>query len=463
MSIQLPPKLSARQSFCGWQIIAIAIMAMGWLLLFCYNSHLALVASSAISLLLTTSVSVYVAILVSLSLKETSLGYSMTPLNRAFPGDDDLPPYTVLVPLYKESKILPHLIQHLLALDYPKDKLDIILLLEQDDAETQTAIKKHTLPSHFSLLLIPPGYPRTKPRACNEGLVLARGQFLVIYDAEDRPEPDQLKKSVVAFSALEGRVACLQSKLNFYNSRQNTLTRLFTLEYSFWFKLFLPSLSAFGFPVPLGGTSNHFRVSVLRSLGGWDAFNVTEDCDLGIRLASNGYQTLILDSTTWEEANSRIGNWMRQRSRWIKGYLQTYLVHMRNPVALFRALGLKAFLGFHLTVGGTPIVLLLGPLSLLWILGYTSVQMGIGKQWFPSYLALTHILGSTAFILCNLIFFYCSLCGALTYKNYDLVKYIVCTPIYLFFQGLAAWKGCYQLLVKPHHWEKTEHGLFSQS
>ena len=463
MSFQLPPRLSARRTFYVWQIIAIGILVISWLCLFFYNSHLALVASSSINLLLTSSVGIYLVILVSLSLKRTPPGYFVTSSNHAFLRDEDLPPYTVLVPLYKESKILSHLLRNLLALDYPKDKLDIILLLEHDDAETQIAVKKHPLPSHFRVLLTPRGYPRTKPRACNAGLALSRGHFLVVYDAEDRPEPDQLKKSIAAFSALEDRVACLQCRLNFYNPRQNILTRLFTLDYYFWFDLFLPSLSAYGFSVPLGGTSNHFRVPVLKTLGGWDAFNVTEDCDLGIRLARSGYQTLILDSTTWEEANSQIRNWLRQRSRWIKGYLQTYLVHMRNPCTLFRTLGFKSFVSFQITVGGTPFVLLLNLLYWLWILGYTMMQISIGRQLFAGYFLFssTYTLGFTTFILGNLVFFYCSLCGAIANKDYDLVKYVLCTPIYLIFHGVAAWKGCYELLTKPHHWEKTTHGLFN--
>ncbi|HYF49193.1 MAG TPA: glycosyltransferase [Planctomycetota bacterium] len=274
--------------------------------------------------------------------------------------DEDLPIYTILVPMYKEPEIAQKIAKYMGTLDYPKDKLNVKLLLEEDDLETRGKIDEiaHTLPSCVEVVLaptIPKGQPRTKPRACNWGLERARGKYLVIFDAEDQPEPDQLKKAVVAFRKLEAagkkHVVCLQAKLNYFNARQNALTRFFTLEYTNWFDLFLPGLHAVRTPIPLGGTSNHFHTEVLQRLGGWDPFNVTEDCDLGIRLARQGFTTEILDSTTWEEANSRLsgkGSWIPQRSRWIKGYYQTHLVHTRDSIlpmmlmaALFFYLGTK--------------------------------------------------------------------------------------------------------------------------
>lgn len=262
---------------------------------------------------------------------------------------EDLPVYTVLVPLYKEPEVARKIVAAIARLDYPADKLDVKLLLEEDDEVTIAKIREVSLPSNFEPVIIPRGFPRTKPRACNHGLARARGEYLVIYDAEDNPEPDQLKKAVAAFRKIldaeagagsrpgparlllgkPKRTVCLQAKLNYFNSRQNMLTKFFTLEYSVWFDLFLPGLHALGVPIPLGGTSNHFVTEALRQMGGWDPFNVTEDCDLGIRIARAGWRTQILDSTTWEEANSRVGNWIRQRSRWVKGYFQTHLVHTR--------------------------------------------------------------------------------------------------------------------------------------
>jgi cellulose synthase/poly-beta-1,6-N-acetylglucosamine synthase-like glycosyltransferase len=261
--------------------------------------------------------------------------------------DEELPVYSVLVPMYKEPEVAQKIARTVTSLNYPIDKLDVKLLLEEDDHATRAKIEEvvGSLPPCVEVILapiVPKGQPRTKPRACNWGLEKAKGQYLVIFDAEDQPEKDQLKKAVVAFRRLEAQgktnVSCLQAKLNYFNARQNSLTRFFTLEYTNWFDLFLPGLHAIRTPIPLGGTSNHFKTDVLRELGGWDPFNVTEDCDLGIRLARTGRSTQVLDSTTWEEANSHTGNWIRQRSRWIKGYFQTHLVHTRDAVLPFAAL-----------------------------------------------------------------------------------------------------------------------------
>jgi cellulose synthase/poly-beta-1,6-N-acetylglucosamine synthase-like glycosyltransferase len=255
--------------------------------------------------------------------------------------DDQLPIYTVLVPMYKEPAVAQKIARTVTSLDYPLEKLDVKLLLEEDDAPTRAKIAEviDSLPKCVEVVIaptVPKGQPRTKPRACNWGLERAKGELLVVFDAEDQPEPDQLRKAAYTFKQLElaGKksVVCLQAKLNYFNARQNSLTRFFTLEYTSWFDLFLPGLHAVRTPIPLGGTSNHFRTSALRELGGWDPFNVTEDCDLGIRMARRGYSTEILDSTTWEEANSQLFNWIKQRSRWIKGYFQTHLVHTRESV-----------------------------------------------------------------------------------------------------------------------------------
>jgi cellulose synthase/poly-beta-1,6-N-acetylglucosamine synthase-like glycosyltransferase len=270
--------------------------------------------------------------------------------------EDTLPVYTVLVPLYKEAGIAQKIVNSVTALDYPAEKLDVILLLEEDDLQTRGALEETTLPACVRTLLVPEGKPKTKPRACMHGLGVARGQYLVIYDAEDRPEPDQLKKAVIGFRRLPERVACLQAKLNYYNPRQNWLTKWFTIEYTTWFDLFLPGLNRMRMPIPLGGTSNHFKTEPLREIGGWDPFNVTEDCDLGIRLHEAGHRTRVMDSTTWEEANSDLGNWIRQRSRWVKGYVQTHLVHTRESLKGMRivvALALGAWVAWGLVRVGS--------------------------------------------------------------------------------------------------------------
>ena len=297
----------------------------------------------------------------------------------------DLKPYTVLVPLYREPEVAAVLVRALENIDYPTEKLDIKLLLEADDSVTREALAGIALPGYVSIVVAPddPASPKCKPRACNHGLHNATGEYLVIYDAEDRPEPDQLKKAAAAFKQLETddpSVICLQAKLNYFNRSHNLLTELFTIEYSTWFDLFLPGLHAMRAPIPLGGTSNHFKVRELKAIGGWDPFNVTEDCDLGLRIHRRRFKTRILDSTTWEEANSRVGNWIRQRSRWIKGYLQTHLAHTRSmagylfgdrlrrgePVASDsprdRGMGLYGGATGWLTVGGLTFFMLLNPI-----------------------------------------------------------------------------------------------------
>jgi cellulose synthase/poly-beta-1,6-N-acetylglucosamine synthase-like glycosyltransferase len=456
----LPEHLSARQTLCHWQVSLVSVLLGSWFLWFLHDGIGALTLLIFCCMLSVLSVCAYKVLMVTLSIMANSSTICVTPKDLAILDEKVLPLYTILVPFYKEARVLPNLINALLMFDYPADRLDIILLLEADDEETIAAITRIPLPSYFRILIIPAGYPRTKPRACNVGLKYARGKFLVIYDAEDQPDPDQLKKAVIAFQRSDEKVICIQSRLNFYNPRQNLLTCLFTLEYSFWFDLLLPGLSTIGAPIPLGGTSNHFQTAALKAMGGWDAFNVAEDCDLGIRLAVAGYQTLIMNSTTWEEANSQIPNWLRQRSRWTKGYLQTYLVHMRDPLRLLQILGFRDFLSFQLIVGGTPIVLLLAPIFWLLILAYYIFQLEPIQQFRSThFLGYLDTLGHISLVFSNLSFLYLGICGAVVRGNYDLIQYVLLSPIYYALQSVAAWKGCFQLLTNPHYWEKTIHGL----
>ena len=232
--------------------------------------------------------------------------------------------------------MLPQLAQALRNLDYPLGKLDIKIVLEAGDRETIEAARTLGLEGVFEIIVVPPSQPQTKPKACNFALRFARGEYLVVYDAEDRPEPDQLRKVVATFRRSPPNTACLQCRLNYYNVDENWLTRMFTLDYTLWFDQVLPGLERLGMPIPLGGTSNHFRTDVLRELHAWDPFNVTEDADLGIRIGQKGYRVGVVNSTTFEEASCRVGQWIRQRSRWMKGYMQTLLVHTRRPLHLMR-------------------------------------------------------------------------------------------------------------------------------
>ena len=278
--------------------------------------------------------------------------------------NEELPIYSILLPVYKEDKLIKKLIWNLQAIDYPREKLDIKLLIEEDDDKTLNAVRNLDFPAIFEVIVVPFHMPKTKPKACNYGLHFCRGKFLTIYDAEDIPDTDQLKKVVAMFNKLPSNYICIQSALNYFNRNENFLTRMFTLEYSYWFDYMLPGLDTLDIPIPLGGTSNHFKTENLIELGAWDPFNVTEDADLGVRAYAKGYKIAVVNSTTYEEANNEPFNWIRQRSRWIKGYMQTFLVHMRHPVKLWKKLGWKGFLGFSFFIGATPLTFLVYPFLL---------------------------------------------------------------------------------------------------
>ncbi len=373
--------------------------------------------------------------------------------------DEDCPTYTIFCPLYKEWQVVPQFVEAMQKLDYPHDKLQILFLLEENDQETIEKISQAELPKHFQIVVVPHSKPKTKPKAMNYGLKYATGEFIVIYDAEDVPEPDQLKKAVLAFNETDHNVACIQAKLNFYNPTQNILTRLFTAEYSLWFDLVLPGFQSIEAPIPLGGTSNHFRADILRHLDGWDAFNVTEDCDLGMRLAKLGFKTAIVDSTTYEEANSDTLNWYNQRSRWIKGYIQTYLVHTRNPQTYFTQGKGRDFFIFQLIVGGKILSLFINPLMWLTTILYFVLRARIGAYvdtFFPSPVLY---LGVFSLVFGNFLYLYYYMVGCAK-RGYDgLIKYIFLVPLYWLGMSVAAWKAMYEIIVKPHYWSKTVHGL----
>lgn len=384
----------------------------------------------------------------------------VSPEQMAAVPDEDLPTYTILIPLFREAAVLPKLVRGLCELDYPADKLEIQLLLEEDDRETVDAAQAMDLPPQFRRVVVPESYPRTKPKACNYGLALCTTDLLVIYDAEDVPERDQLRKAACAFRNLPPSVVCLQAKLNYFNPRQNLQTRWFTAEYSVWFDLFLPGLTASRAPIPLGGTSNHFRVAALQELGGWDPFNVTEDCDLGVRLFKHGYITQMIDSTTWEEANANFFSWLRQRSRWVKGYIQTYLVHMRRPLRLVRQLGLPGWFSFQMTVGGSIVSFLANPIYWLLTGVWLITQSPTINAMFPTAI---YVPGVFCLLLGNFVFVYLNVAGCMNRGYYDLVKHTLLTPLYWLMMSWAAYKAAAQLIVKPHYWEKTEHGLTTEA
>ncbi|MDM7491038.1 glycosyltransferase [Rhodococcus sp. CSLK01-03] len=376
---------------------------------------------------------------------------------RAVP-EQELPTYTVLVPAYNEPEVVGDLIAAMTAIDYPAEKLQVLLLLEEDDAVTIAAAQEAGLGEIVEILLVPAADPRTKPKACNYGLHFATGDIVTIFDAEDLPEPLQLRRVAVAFDRLGDDVACVQAKLAFHNGTQNMLTGWFTADYALWFNFVLPGLMRSNSPIPLGGTSNHIRRSVFDEIGAWDPYNVTEDADLGVRIAETGYRTAVLDSTTLEEANSDPINWIRQRSRWYKGYLQTWLVHVRRPIRLWRGIGTVGMLRFTTLLAGTPIIACLNMvfwlITISWLLG----QPFLVEEIFPWYVyfpaLISLVFGNSAVLYMNLVA--CRETG-----NSALWLACLTVPLYWLMMSVAAIKGTYQLIRNPSYWEKTFHGLSS--
>lgn len=381
-----------------------------------------------------------------------------TTLSRSLP-DDDLPKYSILVPLYDEAKIVPDLIAALFKIDYPERKLDVQMIVESADPETYAALLEQTLPRHMRINVVPTTSPQTKPRALNHALASAKGDYVVVYDAEDIPDPKQLRQAAAQLMS-NPKLGCVQACLNVYNPRESFLSRQFTIEYTALFDLLLPTLRWLGFPVPLGGTSNHFPRKVLEALGGWDAHNVTEDADLGICLARAGLEVEILHSTTWEEAPVTVANWMRQRTRWLKGWMQTYLVHMRRPSRLLNELGVRGFSGLQIFMGGVLLSVLVHPWFYVFAaMDFWAAQSGAGL--FDVHPALWWI----GFF--NLIAGYCAGvalgCAAVIVRGWtDLALSSLWMPVYWLMISFAAYRALWQLLRRPFYWEKTVHRPRSQ-
>lgn len=380
-----------------------------------------------------------------------------------------LPMYTLLVPLKDEADMVPVLIQRLQDIDYPAERLDIKLIVEVTDTPTIHALRQEGFDGadtyaskrnlKYHLVKVPVSPLSTKPRSCNYALQFARGDMTVIYDAEDWPDPLQLKKAYALFLAEKLDTLCVQAKLNFYNDRQNLLTRFFSLEYSFWYDAFLPGLYRWGIPLPLGGTSNHFLTGTLRKIGTWDPYNVTEDADLGWRLSRLGYRTAMLDSYTLEEANSKVINWIRQRTRWQKGFLLTSLVHLRSPAKMWRQLGPWGFFSSVTLFTTTFLLPLLNPalwaFFILWyvppLFGCSSIGFEI-PDWLEFIGLINLLVGNGVYILVHLI-------NAIRQHRYHLVLVSPLMPLYWLLISIASYRAIYQTIFRPHLWEKTKHGL----
>ena len=451
------PVLSAGTPTWRWQILAIAILVglgVGG------TTAAPDIARNALILLLTL---VFLPIVI---LRAAIAVLGLLPQRRTASGaripDADLPVYSVLIPMFREGQVLPDLVAAISALDYPAAKLDVLLVLESVDTETQEIAASLDLPGFMRVIVVPESQPRTKPKALNYALHFARGDFVVVYDAEDAPEPDQLRLAVATFRSGPQDQICLQGRLNIHNVRECWLTRQFALEYSVLFDITLPGLERLGLPIPLGGTSNHFPRAVLDRWIGWDPFNVTEDADLGIRLARTGGRIGILNSTTWEEAPAAFGVWLRQRTRWLKGWMQTYLVHTRQPARLLRELGPARFIGFHLYSGGLVLSALVFPIF---------CAMVVVEFWEGEWLRRPQTLTAGALwslAIFNLVVAFstsviAAIIAAWRRKRAWLALGAPLMPIYWFLISIAAYRAVWQLATAPHHlWEKTVHRARTQ-
>lgn len=367
-----------------------------------------------------------------------------------------LPRVSILVPLLKEKEIAGALITRLSRLTYPKSLLNVALVLEQGDTVTRDTLARTDLPEWISVIEVPEANSlTTKPRALNYALDFCHGSIIGVWDAEDAPEPDQLERVVNRFQNAPENVACLQGILDYYNTRTNWISRCFTIEYATWWRMILPGIARLGFVIPLGGTTLFFRRDILEKLCGWDAHNVTEDADLGVRLARQGYVTELLPTVTFEEANCRAWPWVRQRSRWLKGFLITWCVHMRDPRALLRDLGWKRFLGVQTLLLATFSQFACAPL--LWSFWLTLFGM-------PHPVALT--LGApvmwtmaVCFIIAEILNLAISMFAVSGRDHRHLIGWVLTTPLYFPMGALAAYKGLHEFIVSPFFWDKTEHGV----
>lgn len=446
-------RFSASTGFIRWQIMALAIIAglfLGGMVFAPREVFLLYIAVMSFMLLIVVTLRAAAAVY-------AFCRYVSSPWRSSYMlRDDDLPRYTVLVALYEEARILPQLVKALAALEYPAAKLDIKLILEAVDEETVARARMMDLPPQFEILIVPDGAPRTKPRALNYALQFARGELLVVYDAEDRPDPQQLRMAATRFASAPEDVVCLQAQLTIENSYQNWLAKQFTIEYASLFGGILPLLDRARIPIPLGGTSNHFRIGILRKLGAWDAYNVTEDADLGMRIYRAGFRAEVLFSETLEEAACQPGNWLRQRTRWLKGWMQTYQVHMRQPWRLMRELGPIGFFAFQGHFAGVILAALIYPASYV-LIAYDATTGRFLSQ--PHSILDYHLLTITIF---NLVAGFAGsfVLALFALKRRDLgalLPQILLIPVYWFFISAAAYRALYQFLTAPHYWEKTEH------
>ena len=374
-----------------------------------------------------------------------SIAKNLNPSSLTNKYQGKIPIYTIFVPLYKEVRKLKSIIRAIDNLDYPKSKLDVKFIIEADDKETIKALSIIDLPKYVHLIKVPFSLPRTKPKAMNYATVYIKGEYLCVYDAEDKPDSDQLLKALHAFKKLPEEYACVQARLNFYNSEENLLTRFFSIEYTLWFEYLLRGLDLYGLPITLGGTSNHFKVSVLKEIGYWDAYNVTEDADLGVRLYSKGYKVHIIDSKTLEEAPISLVNWLTQRTRWIKGFIQTIYVFLLSPKN-YKVLGFRKVLSIYVFIGFSSYSFFCMPWIMLTFL--FRLDQYVYYLWFINTgLSLAFVYSCVYYIIRQ--------------KKFTPIDFCILPlwPFYFVLHTIAAYLSVVEIFLMPFKWNKTTHGV----
>lgn len=449
----LTKDLSAKYVLAPWQVVAIFLLIVGWAYgFFNYYNHTLYYSVLIFNILFFYTLTYRQAlILLGAKIYERDLQVKFS----SKIADKDLPKYTIMIPLFHEAAVIPHLFKAIDNLDYPKNKIQVLLLLEEEDKETPAAIDAFGLPAHFEKLIVPQGKVKTKANASNYGLSKATGDLICIYDAEDIPEKLQLRKVAQKFKESDDAIVCVQCRLSFYNGKENLLTNMFEMEYQTLYNFILPVATKFGLPIPLGGSSNHFKTAILRELGGWDPYNVTEDCDLGLRLAASGYRTKVILSYTPEEATNSLGAWFKQRVRWIKGYFHTAFIYTRHPFSLMREFGFHGMLFFIYMLILGPFLSFLVPISLV-----LTVMLLLGMYEF-NYLQDAFLRHFTWINLIYTIlhFSFCSyLASKISKHEYLKLKW----PLFILYIWLivfASFWAMIKLIKEPHKWDKTTHGV----
>ncbi len=448
-----PLRLSARGGLATWQSIGVwaGLLGAGLAAIVASDAALSAIAMLVVALAGASALLRLIGLFGALAASRPHEDQ----IAASAPASERLPKISIIIALYRESATMPSLIEALMRLDYPPERLEVIFALEADDQETMSALNMLSLPGWARIICAPQGRPRTKPRALNLALRFAQGDIIGVYDAEDRPERDQLRKVARAFAGAPSKLACVQARLAYYNARESWIARCFSIEYHMWFVVLLKGLADLGAPIPLGGTSMFIRRAALDHVGGWDAHNVTEDADLGMRLARAGYRSGVIDSTTWEEASASPGPWIRQRSRWLKGFMQTWISQTRAPFEMVRRLGFSRAVLAQIILLAPPVMFLLQPL--FW--ATTIYWMTTGEIW------MQRVVGPAAAALMALTVteqatvLAAALLALKRRRAMALAPWVATLPLYWPMGAAAAVKALVELVVAPTYWDKTTHGV----